>query len=63
MGFIWSPDAAALERDLHAKFAQHHIRGEWFDCVEEIVDYARDHASRDYDWLAEMLSAIKRGSC
>lgn len=30
-GFIKTDDAYALEKALHAHFAEHHLRGEWFN--------------------------------
>lgn len=35
--------APELERTLHARFAEHRIRGEWFRCVPEIVEYFDKH--------------------
>lgn len=33
------PGSGAVERDLHARFKAHHVRGEWFRLAPEIVEY------------------------
>lgn len=43
LGWIKQRVPVALERELHERFKAHRVRGEWFECSEEIVDYIRDH--------------------
>jgi hypothetical protein len=48
LGWIARRVPIALERELHERFAAFRVRGEWFECVHEIVDYIRDN--RDPAW-------------
>lgn len=34
--------SAKLERELHAKFADNRLHGEWFTSTEELVSYIKD---------------------
>lgn len=36
VSFVSSETPFELEKELHEKFAEHHIKGEWFDAVPEI---------------------------
>lgn len=36
----WYDGGVAEERALHARFSQHHIRGEWFHPADEILEMA-----------------------
>lgn len=38
-----------VERELHARFAQHKIRGEWFALVGEIDEFIKSTGSTDGD--------------
>jgi hypothetical protein len=35
----YTPGGADLERELHQRFREHHVRGEWFRLVSEIEDH------------------------
>lgn len=43
VSFIWMAAAdETLERDLHRRFAQYRIKGEWFDVGPEIREFLAD---------------------
>jgi len=39
------PGSLAKERQLHQKFAQYRIKGEWFNYSDEIKDYVKENTS------------------
>lgn len=44
LGIIYDPSGGVLEVDLHVTFAKHHVRGEWFEPVPNLLQYISEHA-------------------
>jgi hypothetical protein len=49
IALIETPDAAGLEADLHAQFADKRLKGEWFDLVTADLDHLRRLAEEQDD--------------
>lgn len=41
------PHPRSLEASLHARFAHARIRGEWFECTADLVDYMDEHCNHE----------------
>jgi hypothetical protein len=46
LGVIPTDKTGALERELHLRFAEHRVKGEWFTAAPELRAYIAEHA----DW-------------
>lgn len=57
------PGGRKVEAELHTKFAEHRVRGEWFKLVPEILDYiasVRPEPSKVPDYVRIQRSLIKK---
>lgn len=46
LGVLPTDKAGALEKELHARFAEHRVKGEWFAAAPELLAFIAEHA----DW-------------
>lgn len=60
LGYAECDEPRKAEREVHAMFADTHIRGEWFDWSDGIGDYVAGRLNRDFDALAHLRVGVKR---
>ncbi len=60
LGYLASESPLQLEAELHRRFRDSHIRGEWFDWSDEILAFAENELNRDFDALRDVTEAARR---
>jgi hypothetical protein len=60
LGVVGADDAAAFERDLHARFRRHWTHGEWFEPAAPRLDYIARFARDPDEVVGEQIMARAR---
>lgn len=59
-GFLVPADAKAKERELHRRFADTHVGGEWFAWSDDLDAFFTNEVCTDWDELAKVVSRFRK---